>query len=502
MSDGQKKSDTCESDQIIETKGSKDIKNRNNNNNDEEILLPFRYYLEKMKNIKTIHLVIIPDDKKSLYYYDVKMTSVQQYLITIFDVTSTSTSTSNIKKSYELKISLPLHCKIEPKSTTIFKQPTKLNNSIEIKSKLLIDETNYDQHLFEDNVLDDHHSSSIDSINSITNLFKNNDNNDNEKVNLYCRYCLNSFIKSNDNDNSDINWKIKLLPSSNWVDLMDIWLCGCTGTTSFTDFPTGEINAIKDYCFIGDRFLLFHKDNTKDIIEDTTTTTTTTEKKDEFVNVFKESNSQWVPLKCKFCSSFIGSKDNNNNNNFRFYKHQISSSIFPPLPLSYDNNNYSNYNNNNNNNNLFKQYILETFIASQILTESQSSVTFKFLLVSSNKIYAMISLLNWETLFLTNYYIKNGNKKQEFIPVIKILFKSTIMNENNENNETDKKEIEKLINKWEFDFEAKKIYLPNEECFQLLEIMNYSNNLFTDDSKTLKNHNNFNLGILRLRLLD
>ncbi|KAM9956859.1 hypothetical protein ACTFIR_003594 [Dictyostelium discoideum] len=487
MSDGQKKSDTCESDQIIETKGSKDIKNRNNNNNnDEEILLPFRYYLEKMKNIKTIHLVIIPDDKKSLYYYDVKMTSVQQYLITIFDVTSTSTS--NIKKSYELKIKLPLHCKIEPKSTTIFKQPTKLNNSIEIKSKLLIDETNYDQHLFEDNVLDDHHSSSIDSINSITNLFKNN-----EKVNLYCRYCLNSFIKSNDNDNSDINWKIKLLPSSNWVDLMDIWLCGCTGTTSFTDFPTGEINAIKDYCFIGDRFLLFHKDNIKDIIEDTTTTTT--EKKDEFVNVFKESNSQWVPLKCKFCSSFIGSKDNNNNNNFRFYKHQISSSIFPPLPLSYDRNNYSNYNNNN----LFKQYILETFIASQILTESQSSVTFKFLLVSSNKIYAMISLLNWETLLLTNYYIKNGNKKQEFIPVIKILFKSTIMNENNE---TDKKEIEKLINKWEFDFEAKKIYLPNEECFQLLEILNYSNNLFTDDSKTLKNHNNFNLGILRLRLLD
>eukprot|EP01132_Coremiostelium_polycephalum_P004105 gene4105-5136_t len=249
----------------------------------------------------------------------------------------------------EIKLKLPLHCKISEKEVKC--KYLESDGSLEIRAPLLESNQHHTDHLLlEDDIIDDHHSFAIDTPDS---------------------------IKSTLQSNNGI--KFKLLPSSNWVDLMDVWLCGCTGVTSFTDFPTEDIGARIDHFLIGDRFILVHKDNLNcdTLIEN---------HKNILISVNSSSSSfdKWSLIQCSTCNSTLGlhqSEPVTSNFNYRLFKHQITSSSSSSSFI--------------NNNNLYSHYTLETSISTQILSDSRSSITFRFLLISidTNQVFGMVILL-------------------------------------------------------------------------------------------------------------
>ncbi|KAF2075866.1 hypothetical protein CYY_002852 [Polysphondylium violaceum] len=436
---------------------------RNSNN------APFIYYIEKMKNIKSIHLVIKPCDGKSFYYFNVKSTH-HSYQIDIKNIQDTT-------QQYTIDIKLPLHCKIDPRSTIHNLESNNIlsnNNSIEIKSSLLIDDTNFDQHLYQDDVLQDHHSIALDRIDSLkSSLFDNSSH----SSNIYCKYCFNTFI--NEQQQQQEEWKVKLLPSSNWVDLMDIWLCGCTGTTSFTDFPTSDITSIKQTCFVGDRYLLFHSD---DIDKDHVYSSNSSHS-----SKIIDKDQQWDIVQCKLCHSSIGLS--NDKQDYKLFKHQLTTSTNISLT-------------DINTSNLFRQYTLETYISTYILSEHRSSIIYKFLIVSitDNTVYSMISLLNWETLLLSNF--NNIDNDINFKPIIKVLYKNTFLNSGGtdaQDQEKERQQNQEILKTWSQSHDIKRIYLLPQDCIAVLSILANSNTIYPHHRKHFKNNNNFNMGYLSLR---
>lgn len=59
---------------------------------------------------------------------------------------------------------------------------------------------------------------------------------------------------------STILYILSLIQSTYWVELSDMWVCGCCNS-KFLQFPLEEIRARAGTCFVGDTFFLFHKDN-------------------------------------------------------------------------------------------------------------------------------------------------------------------------------------------------------------------------------------------------
>ncbi|EGG23452.1 hypothetical protein DFA_05585 [Cavenderia fasciculata] len=290
---------------------------------------------------------------------------------------------------------------------------------------------------------------------------------------------------------------VKCLPSSNWTEIMDVWLCGCTGVYEFANLPnaTQDIQSMTNHCLVGDQYLLIHNDNiisdsiVKDNIdsnnnnqhhkhhghshnESTTDTTTTTID----LNSLLKSLDLWKPFECSFCQQDLGVYY---QNNYRLYKHSISS-IF-------------NHNSNNNNNdilenkNIFEKHTIETLFSTYLLSQSQSSTIYKFLLQSSttNQIFAQITLLSWDSLLLLDDF---NNKqfdtfdKHNYQPIIKVFYK-LFTKESPSNKESNMEEFAK----------CKLLTLSDKECFAILGQLEYSNQTLPFFTKTI---NDNKIGIL------
>jgi len=54
--------------------------------------------------------------------------------------------------------------------------------------------------------------------------------------------------------------KVMKMPTPNWLEFSDLWLCGCSNAT-FKQLEIGEIKGMMDYCLVGDSYFLFHMDD-------------------------------------------------------------------------------------------------------------------------------------------------------------------------------------------------------------------------------------------------
>ncbi|KYQ93630.1 hypothetical protein DLAC_05012 [Tieghemostelium lacteum] len=445
----------------------------NENYNNKKII----FYLEKLKNIKTLLVIVniqnLIENKKNVRY-DVRANSNSIH-IKIFNLQ---------QEIHKLDIPLPLHCRINQNTLHCQQDVNSTDSySLEIKATLLIDLSDPLQSssaTLLDDVIDDHHLTALDNTDTLKQHLNTTDSGDNS---VYCRQCLNRLLK--DSVNKDKKYIIKLLPSSNWVEMMDVWLCGCTGVTSFNGFPTGDINALVDYYFIGDRFVLVHNDNvnTEDLVIGS--------KSKEKVLVGPDYlNQEWNIVQCKMCYSTVGLNQvqENLSYNYRLFKHAITTTLSPPQSFK----NYS----LSNVSNLYDLYTLETYISTQILLASRSSITFKFSLtcLHSKQVFAIISLIHWETLFYSNYYSNDSSvntNTDEFKPILKVLYHQI----------QDDKNDRDIVREWESNYQIKHLYLPPEDCKVVIDLLNSSNNIFPNHRKHLEQSKiNFKIGILRLKI--
>eukprot|EP01111_Echinosteliopsis_oligospora_P016101 TRINITY_DN6570_c2_g1_i2.p1 TRINITY_DN6570_c2_g1~~TRINITY_DN6570_c2_g1_i2.p1 ORF type:complete len:345 (+),score=65.66 TRINITY_DN6570_c2_g1_i2:45-1079(+) len=170
----------------------------------------------------------------------------------------------------------------------------------------------------------------------------------------------------NNNNNNNVNKtkgiaKVLSLPSTYWVELADMWICGCCNN-KFLQFPLEEIQARKTICYVGDTFILLHCDDIRD---------DSIQRSSLSCGAYGqvsgcETKSDWLPISCANCQEEIGlleavESDQSKYFNYKIYKHKISTGLGGIDQF-----------------NKLKRYTVETLCALNLLATSQAHQCYKF----------------------------------------------------------------------------------------------------------------------------
>jgi len=189
------------------------------------------------------------------------------------------------------------------------------------------------------------------------------------------------------------------MPTPNWLEFSDLWLCGCSNAT-FKQLEIGEIKGMIDYCLVGDSYFLFHMD---DISKDSICKNELNPKL-AFFGGKNNGESLWVTMDCSRCKTSIGIKEENPQNNYsiRLFKDKISTDVVEK-------------------NSILIAYSIETRLASELIYLSQLHQTIKFALCSSitGNVVCLIMITHWENHISSNNRTFLGS---ELVPILKLQF--------------------------------------------------------------------------------
>lgn len=94
--------------------------------------------------------------------------------------------------------------------------------------------------------------------------------------------------------------RVASLPSDNWHELKDLWVCACTSemmrnNAALSSLDNGDIRARAGMVLVGFNHLLVHKSNlqTRSLCESAT-------------SALFEGNKKWIPVLCRRCFTELG----------------------------------------------------------------------------------------------------------------------------------------------------------------------------------------------------
>jgi len=285
---------------------------------------------------------------------------------------------------------------------------------------------------------------------------------------IFCKFCGVAIVGTLKQQSIPFQ-KVLSMPSPYWLELSDLWICGCSNN-SFQQFELGEIKSIQNTCLVGETFLLVHKNDVHmDILQI---------KKDKLFHTTtkKDHESLWAFVSCNRCLSTLGTCQVLQSEGFlelqgslKLLKHKISSQE-----------------DFRSHQNLFKNNAVETLCAAEMLATSKTHQCFKFFILGqeSGIVRLQILITNWNTSVNTNIF--GNHATQKMIPVLQVLYVDCT-----ENNE----ETEKFILKWKNKVDVEILTLLDEECAELLSTLNISNRAYPPQRRIF---NDMKIGFLRM----
>eukprot|EP01119_Soliformovum_irregulare_P007253 TRINITY_DN19651_c0_g1_i1.p1 TRINITY_DN19651_c0_g1~~TRINITY_DN19651_c0_g1_i1.p1 ORF type:complete len:420 (-),score=115.38 TRINITY_DN19651_c0_g1_i1:11-1270(-) len=279
------------------------------------------------------------------------------------------------------------------------------------------------------------------------------------------------------------------LPSTYWLELTDMWICGCCGP-NFDHFPLKDIDNREGTILLGETFLLMHGKNLDltalNMQLNRTEKTKNTVKKHSHPTERKPGHQPHhhheediqarynVPIQCSKCGSHLGSAECDRDPslisdassdpcddltakmeklstkdlhffNFKILKHRIAaSSIKDP------------------DRNAFSKFCAETVVASEIFAASQAHKKYRYLVQDENgKNRILLLLTNWDGFLQMSTNPRNVDKER-MVPIITVTYLEC-------------QEDASQVEKWREKYPLEELRFSSQDCDDLIDVLHRSN---------------------------